>query len=430
MIRRTYLIYLVLLLISSSQFTFSQNKSKNVSTIDSCIQIALKNNYELKVYEQNNEIALKQYSIQKSNLYPTVSLSSDYSFTDQYDDLGSYNVGNAGIQIYQPIWQNGKIRSVVKRAKINSEAAKIQFSINRSNIIYYTSESYINLLRNSKINKLTNDMVKQLAITVDASKERFKLGVSKRSDVLKAETEYSNIQYFAVRVETSKKIAEQNLLIAMGYSITEIINTKDFLEKKIIELDITDIDSLISIADKNLSELKLINKRIEQQEISVLVEKKSRYPEIGAFANYNWTDNPMYINQFYGTVGVSLRLNIFNGFRKKNTIALERVNLQQMNFKEDEIRQAVINEILVAQLKLIEAREKINNAKSQIKSSEEALKVTNEEYLTGSSSMLELIDSQYSNFEANCNLVNAQAEYHLAGLNLKRKTGLLTVQYN
>ncbi|MCP4414589.1 MAG: TolC family protein [Gammaproteobacteria bacterium] len=423
------MLVLTLLLASSTQLLLAQSRARNVIIIDSCIQIALLNNYELKVYEQNESIALKQYSIQQSKQLPTINLSSGYMLTNQFDDSEKYNNGYAGIQVYQPVWQNGKIRSIVAQAGINAEAAEIQFSIDRSNVVYYTTESYINVLRANRISILINNMVKQFAITVDAAKERFMLGASKRSDVLKAEAEYSNIQYLAIQVETSGKIAMQNLQEAMGFQSYHPFETDDFLQESLAALENTTIDSLVGIAGKYLPELKLINKQIQQQEVTVSIERKNQFPEIGAFSSYNWTDNPLYTNELYGEVGISLRLNIYSGSQQKNTIALETVRLQQLNLKELEILQSVNNEIRVAQLKFIEAQEKISNAKARVKSSKDNLEVTKEEYMQGLSSMLELIDAQYTDFGANRSLINAQAEYHLAAARLTRKTGLRAVEY-
>lgn len=430
MTERNYTIALIILIVSTMQLLYSQNTMENAITVDSCIQIALLNNYELKVYEQNKTIASKQYSIAQGKLLPTINFSSDYMYSDQFADLQTYNAGNAGIQAYQPIWQNGKIKSSIKHAKTNSEAAEIQFSIDRSNIIFSTTVGYIEVLRNSKINELTKKMVNQFAITVDAARERYELGASKRSDVLKAEAEYSNIQYLAIQVETSGQIATQNLLKVIGFPFESTFRTRDLLPETYYALETTPIDSLIHIADKYLPEEKLIRKQIQQQELAVLMEKKSRSPEIGAFANYSWTDNALYVNEFYGSAGLSLRVNIFSGFQKKNTIAMEQVRLQQMNLQEKEIQQLVIKEIKVAQLEFMEAKEKIGNAQALVQSTKETLDVTNEEYKQGLSSMLELIDAQYTDFEANRNLINAQAAYQLAAAKLRRKTGLLTVQYN
>ncbi|MHA1955105.1 MAG: TolC family protein, partial [Candidatus Heimdallarchaeaceae archaeon] len=102
MTQRKYIISLTILIMSNIQLLFSQNIMENEIVIDSCIQLALLNNYEFKVYQQDKKIALKQFSIQQSKLLPTINFSSEYMFTDQFDDLETYNAGNASIQVYQP----------------------------------------------------------------------------------------------------------------------------------------------------------------------------------------------------------------------------------------------------------------------------------------------------------------------------------------
>lgn len=402
---------------------FAQKNIVKLS-LDSCIQIAIVNNLQLKMDEQNVRISEKILEIEKGNRLPSVNVEGQYMLTDQYEDMNSYNYGFAGVQIYQPIWQYGKLKVAVEESLLNSEASQIQFEVNKSDIILYTNIAYINTLKSEEIEKLSNEIVGKFAVTVDAAKERLKLGVAKRSDVLKAETEYSNIEFLSIQASTLTSVSKQNLLQLIALSPNTLFNTHYFLDETNLLLETLKLDSLVEIAYENLPELQLLKKQIQRQSKSILLAEKNQYPEIGAFANYNWTDNPIAIKELYGSVGLSLRFNVFNGFKKKNAIAIEKIKYEQINFREQELILTLVNEIKIAQLELFQAKEKIKNAEQQLTSSKEALLVVNEEYLQGLSSMLELIDAQYANFTANRNLVNAKADYHLSVAKLKRRIGL------
>lgn len=422
-------ILILILLTLNATFLFSQENKENSLTLDSCIQIALKNNYALKVYEQDKETANKRYDIQKANLRPSISLSSDYLLTDQFNDLNQDYIASANLQIYQSLWQNEKIRTAVEYSRVNAETAEVGYSINENNIIYYTIENYLKLLRDIRIRKLTNNFLQQFTITLDAAKERYRLGVSRRSDVLKAETEFSNIKYLAVQSKTSEKISRQRLLKTIAYPLDAEITPVDSFQHTHNGLEFTSLDSLVGVAKKSLPELEIIRKQIQLQELSTNIAGKDQMPEIGAIASYNWLENPLANNELFGSIGLSLRLNVFNGSKKKNQVALEKIKTEQLNLSQKEVLQSVANDIQIVQLQLKEAREKIENAMAGVKSSGETLELTREEYMQGLSSMLELIDAQYTDFIANKNLINAQADYHLTVAKLKRRTGLLTTEY-
>jgi outer membrane protein len=272
-------------------------------------------------------------------------------------------------------------------------------------------------------------MANRLSITVEAANERLKIGLSKRSDMLKAQTEYSNSIYLAIQLETSKNKALQNLLRISGLPLDTSILIFGSLNGDAQWFEGISTDTLFNLANQYLPEFQLINKQIEQQKLSVVIEQKKMYPEIGAFANYNYLKSPVYNGNFFGSAGLTLKMDIFTGWRKRNQVALEKIKTEQLNFQHEETSRQIYSEINMAILELSEAREKINNAKIQIESSNETLQTINQQYLDGISSMLELIDAQNSDFRANQNYINALADFDLAIALLKRKTGMLTNEY-
>jgi outer membrane protein TolC len=407
----------------------AQEIEKQNLTLDKCIQFALKNNPGIQADYMETNISDKLVSIQKGKLLPNVSLSSEYMFTDQYSNLDDYQSANASLQVYYPIWQNGKIRTEIKQAKAGREVVNANYKIDQSNLVYQVIEAYTNYQRLNKLSMLANNMVNRLAITVDAANERFNIGLSKKSDLLKAQTEYSNAVYMAIQIETSKKRSLQTLLKTSGLPLDTAITLNDTLVDQQIWLEVISQDSLNQIADQYLPEFQLINKRIEQQGFSEQIERKKMYPEIGAFGSYNYLRTPVFDSDFYGNVGLTLKMELFTGWRKKNQVAIEKIKSEQLGYEELETNRLVYSEIRLAWLSLSEAREKINNAKIQVASADESYQTINQQYLNGISSMLELIDAQYADFNANQNYVNALADYYLSIALLKRKTGLLNYEY-
>ena len=211
--------------------TLAQEKTKISYSLDSCINYALENNHLLNAQKQNTGISYQQLKITKGYSLPSVNGIADFGFTNEYENLNEYNTSSIGIQINQPIWQNGKIRSLIKQAEINTEIAEYRFEINKYDLIYSVRERYINLLKRRKLETISKETVSRMEVTVDAAKERYKVGVTKLSDVLKAETGYSNALFIAVQAETERKIAQQELLNIMGIEVAQEIDISNFLEE-------------------------------------------------------------------------------------------------------------------------------------------------------------------------------------------------------
>ena len=378
---------------------------------------------------KETEISSKLISLQQGNLLPNANLSSEYFLTNQNSELNDYQAINSSIQVYLPIWQNGKLKTAVNQSKAGYEASMANFMIDRENLVYQVYETYVNYLRSKSLAELSDIMTSSLAITVDAAKERLNVGISRRSDLLKAQTEYSNSRYLSIQAETAKSKIFGFLLQISGFALDSNMEISDSLEDYPDNLEIISSDSLYNLADLYLPEFKLILKRIEQQDLSRQIEYRNIYPEIGAFGSYNYLKTPVYDGKFYGNIGLSLKMDLFTGWKRKNKIAIEKIKSQQLTLEEQETKRLVYTEIRQAQFDLSEAREKINNAKIQVESSKESFQTINQQYLNGLSSMLELIDAQYADFRANQNYINALADYYLAAVLLKRKTGLLAFEY-
>jgi outer membrane protein len=422
-------ILMILIIVLSVSQIISQTKDKQTLTLDQIISYALKNNPGLLADNKEIDITEKYVAIEKSRLLPSLSFVSDYSVSNQYNAPGKYQTSSAGIQAYLPIWQNGKIRTEVKKSQIGYNANLEAFKIQQANLVYLVNEAFINYLKSSKLTELSKSMVKRLSVTVEAATERLELGISKRSDLLKAQTEFSNALYLDIQLEKAKEKALSLLMQTSGLPLDSKIAINDSLVDYHHFLENVSIDSLYGLANNYLPEFQLISKQIEQQSLSVKIEHKNRFPEIAAYGSYNYLKSPVYDSNYFGTIGLSLKMDLFTGFRKKNQVAIEKIKSEQLNYEQIETNRLVYTEIQIAWQSLSEAREKINNAKMQVKSSLESFQMINQQYLNGLSSMLELIDAQYTDFRANQNYINAIADYYLAISLLKRKTGLLNYEY-
>jgi len=412
------------LLILTTGSLFAQENQSSVFTIDSCVQYAFKNSPYLKAKNNEVRIAAKNLGIYKSQQLPTVNASANYLLTGQYENLQEYTSTNAGIEMYQPIWQNGRLKTLIEQAKVGKQMAKVQYQIERFNLVFTISQQYLILLRQQQLELLWSEMAKRIAINVESAKERCKVGIARKSDILKAETELSNAIFTRTRYATGRKVAERTLIKTIGADLNKGIIVLNILKDTDYTYTNWELEQFYQIANENLPELKLADQSISRQSSFVKYEKKSNGPELGLNTGYSYLDSPLQNNTWYGSAGVSLNLNIFKGFERKNKIAKETIRLEQLEYEKIDLQQLVKLEIQQAYLALLETKQQIENSLKQLENSSENLKIVREEYKQGISSMLELLDAENADFVANQNYIDALSGYQMAKVAIERKSGI------
>lgn len=420
------ILFLNLLFITTGIF-FAQKIQPTVFTIESCIDYAFENNPYLKARGSEVLIALKDIAISKSIRLPRVNMSASYLFSDQYHNINKYTAANTGIEMFQPVWENGKLNAFIEQAKSSKNITEIQYQIEKNNLVFVISQQYLILLREQQLVALSNEMAQRIAVNVESAKERYKVGITRKSDIIKAETELSNAIFAITRCSTDLNIAERNLIHTIGADFDSKLTLANILN----EIDYTyttwDIDRFYQIATENLSELKLADQVIIRQNSVVKYNKRANGPEFGLSAGYSYLDTPLQNNNWFGTVGALMKFTIFNGFESKNKLARESIRVDQLEYEKEDLQRIVKLEIQQAFQKLLEARQQIENSQKQLENSIENLNTVREEYNHGISSMLELLYAENTYFLAAQNYINALSDYQIAKITIERKSGI--VQY-
>ncbi len=394
-------------------------------SLDSCIRFALANSPGLLAEEEAVKAAGADTRLSKSQLLPKAAAGADFSITNRYAVLDKYTAGSAGLEISQPVWFNGKLKTLVDQSEMSRLISETQYQLYQQELAFRVGQNYFDLLRQQQLEMIAGEMADRIAITVESAKARFKVGTSRRSDILKAETEWSNAVFRVNQYQTGKIIAEKSLLQTIGADPASGIFIKNML---------TNVDTLYSdqeteyyyqTAEKYLPELKFARYLIDLQKLNLEFEKKAYGPELSAYAGYRYSDIPVQNDLWSGEMGVSFSISVFNGFERKNKCIKETILIEQRKNELQEIILEVRATIQQAYQVLLQAKQQINNSLDQRKNASENLKIVKEEYLQGISSMLELMDAENADFIANQNYIEALYGFQIARIALERKSGMI-----
>jgi len=390
--------------------------------LDFLINAALENNPGLLDKQTRVDISEQGIQLNRSVILPQVAINANSSLSNEYGNDERLTYAGTGISMNQLVWQNGRYRALIMQTEYAYKADQWELESERQELTLQVKLLYYDLLKYKSLYDISLQNAAQAELYLEAAEEKLKLGIGKESDILKARSDLADAEYIVRSMHSSVKNAENGLSRLTGESVAGKINLIDpgvSIDSDVLPAN----DSLFSMALNHYPELReLLNMQISQ-DYSVKAVKADRAPVLSANAGYNLLYNPRIDVPGIWSVGLTAKWNIFDGNRRKTNIRIEKLRGESLQYQQADLQLELRLEIdnLVNALKM--ADNQIEISKSLKKSTTENLKVVEEEYKLGVSSMLELSNAQVDDFEAGTKLVEAVTACRMAVALIERFVG-------
>ena len=280
--------------------------------------------------------------------------------------------------------------------------------------------------------KLLQENEKQYADLLKILKLQYDKGVIKKMDYDRTRVAYNNITSQLVLLETNKKLALNQLKVSIGMPMSESITIDESIE---VEMDITPpMSSTVDVSQR--IDYKIQEQAIILKSIQVKGMKYVGLPSLGAYARYGAN---AYGNDFgesfnkwfdYSAIGVKLTVPIFNGtsaFSNYKIGQLDLMNMQEnakINIQNFQLESENANtQLMSSYTSLITNKENMQLAK-------EVHEASNLEYKEGTSSLTDLLNSDYSYKEAQSNYINSLLNYLTSKMQYEKSKGTLNEYVN
>ena len=421
---RLILFFVVMLFLGGS--TFAQ---QDTLTIEKCIDIALKNNPQLRIAENSYELSSSNLTGVRSALFPQISLQSSFAKnggtfffgpTARPADYENYAVG---FQAQQLVFDFGKTFSRVS-ATADLKNASLQDLISaKQNLILNTYLAYFSYLQAERIQKVNLESLLQAKEHLDQAEKFYEVGKKPQFDVLKAKTDEAN-----ARVNL---ITSQNNLIVSKLQLENVLNTKlgdNFQLKDNLELskDTVSLDNAMKISYLNRPELIGSKYRLEANKSFVTSAWTANLPTISATGGYTWRGyalNQNFLNSW--NVGLSFSLPLFQGFALDAGIDQAKANLNIAEAQYDYSLQTVNLDVQQQYASVKLALAKIDATKSLVQQAEEAFKLAEARYKEEVGSPIEITDAQVTLLNAQMTHIQSLYDYQVAYVRLQKAMGVL-----
>lgn len=452
------LIGLFLVLFLFAGLSLAQD-STGVLTLNDCINIALEKNSSLRVSKYSNEAAAKDVLGSYSGILPSISASASKGIgvTGPFEDVREVTVGtdsvtgaaisrkltivsdrtsinsnSLGLQVNQPIFDGGIWWNRIRRANANKKSAEYGLLGKQNDVILEVEQAYFNLNKQIKLLEVYQIAVSRSQDQLDRTEKMYELGATAQLDVFQARVNLGNDRISMLQQQNTVDQAKKNLNLVMGQDpFTSLkISSEINLEKNLPEAR-----ELIQTAFENQPGIKQNEADIKSSSLSVSMAKGQYYPSLYGFANYrrsNETFDKVYskFDQNYNvSYGVSLSLNIFNGF--SDYVSIQKAKIAQKQSKEnfEEYKRNLASEIEQYYANYKSYLDIIEINKQNLDAAKEEMRLAEERYQIGAGTALEVREAQVNLTRAEETLIAAQFNARIVLAQLDSGLGLIYKKY-
>ncbi len=429
--------FLCYILISFSCFT---GMAQETLTIKEAVEKALKQNYSLRIADNDVATAKIETEVLNSNFLPKISIGSgvNYANEDQsvtFTDGSSAAVSNAITESYNAsltaeytIFDGFERKFINLKNKQNLNLKLLEEKQLVENTIVSIYEAYYQIAFQKQVVENLKYTIRNSQQRMDRTSRKVKYGQGTQLDILNAKVDISNDSISYNTALKDLKNLKRNLNFLMGrdpaiqFNVDTIVTLKPQPDTKVF---------LAKLQTKN-TQLIIAKERINIATTDINVNRARKLPKISGSGSLQWnqSENPptsfALSNETYGiNIGLNLSWNLFDGGKNKTAIKKARITKENRQISTLELTEQL-------KLDLFNAYETYQNDLYKFKTEQKNVAVnrlnfkrTQKQYSLGQTTSVEFRQAQINLFNALNNYARAKYNVKLAEVNLQQLSGTL-----
>lgn len=370
--------------------------SQKVWSLDECIRYGVSHNLDMKIGENETEMAHNSYFASLLNFTPIIyaglnrDIYPETCFTSTFQ--GTISLFEGLTRIYE-----------TKRAKTIHKNAELEREKREFDLVILITKEYLNTLLCIEMLRATEENYQITLEQLSKSKILVESGSSTYSDLL-------NIEYLKASEEV-KIINLENSLSLLKISIREIINlpfTDSLNIKKGVEssIPIFPYDDPLEIFERALllPQVKIARNQITQREYEKKIANGQLLPSLSVEMGHS-------VERDISTIGLSIKIPIFN--RGNTLMAIKSANLFIENSKIEysKMENSLYKNILQAYQEGKLYYEECTASESRKKAASEAFECAKNKFEVGEMNSTDYLVAKNNLFQAQSEAIQSKYKY-------------------
>lgn len=410
-------------------------------TLKDAVEIALKNNYNIKLSQNNSTIASNNVTLGNAGILPKVngnfaSTNSRQTTKQTRNDGTINNINNAknsninyGVNLNWTVFDGFNMFANYDQLKTQDTLGAIRLKDTIQSTIANVITTYYDLISQTEQIKALKGAIDISRTQLHYANDKFQVGRASKLDVLNAQvnlnTDTANLvtqyqQFKAIKIQLNQLLIRD---LQTDFSVADTI----VIDEKLILADVINSAQL-----QNPTILSAqINKRLA--EISLKQVRSTRYPQVAVTSGYTFSNNKtpagftLSQNTHGLNYGLTATINIFDGFnqnrREKN--AKIQIDNATIDAKQTKLNvEAQISNFFVSYLSGLDL---IKLGQANVVIAKKNLDISLEKYKLGNITPLEIREAQRNYLDAQSKFFAAQYQSKLAEVTLKQITNSISI---
>jgi outer membrane protein TolC len=334
--------------------------------------------------------------------------------------VGPFTIMDARVSATQSVFDFSSIRRF-QASKRSTEAARSDLDSTGEQVAAQVAKAYLaGIKADADLESAEANVALSEALLTQADNEK-KAGTGTGIEITRARVQLANDRQRLLEARNARRAAYLRLLRAMNLRLDGALELTDKLQY--LPVDAVTLDQARAAALKQRPDYEAQREREANARLSASATKMERLPTVSAFGDYGASGTGFDNSLPTRTVGISVRVPIFDGGRRDARRAESASGLRAEQARSNDLKEQIELDVRLALDELGSADDEVKVAREGLGLSENELAQARRRYAAGVTNSIEVTDAQTRLERARDNQTAALYNYNLARIDLAQAMG-------
>lgn len=411
-------------------------------TLKDAVEIALKNNYNIKLAQNNKTIAQNNTTLGNAGILPTVTgtltnnnsiqnsrISRNTGVITEFSGARNSNL-NYGVALGWTVFDGFGMFANYDELKTRNKLSDITSRDTVLQTITNVIATYYNIVNQNETLKSFKGAIRISKTQLTIANDKFSVGSVAKLDVLNAQvnlnTDTANYLSQLQQLKASKILLNQ-LLVRDMQTDFDVIDTIVVDEKMVLG------EVLNAAATQNP---RVLSSQIAKQlaEINLKQIKSTRYPVIGVSTGYNFTNSKspngalLSQNTRGFNYGLNASINIFDGFNQNRREKNAKIQIENSELSAKQVKLTIDGQVNTLYVNYLSGLDLVKVWQGNVNIARRNLEISLDKYKLGNITPLEIRQAEENYILAQVQFNAALYQAKAAEISLKQITNNINIQ--